>query len=159
MGLTKVKLAAGSEPLANFGALLMAGNAQTNPTAWSLSVQDLLSAQFLNLASASYSSTAALVAGLAQFVATIGFPWVAVGDPTTYPPAGHYSNYSVPVAVDLSKVTGWSDSGSGINFTGLTAGTYTLPPTLGYAPWSSYAAANTALSLILNSGTFTFNGS
>ncbi len=147
----------------HFGAILFGGNAETDPTAWGLAYNDLDSGQFFGFKDSGYASLSALVAGLDNFLGNVGLPWVAVGDPTTYPPAEHYDNVLVPCAVDLSRATGWSDSGSGINFTGLTSGAYTLLPTLGYAPWSNYSDASAGLSalqtVLSSGGYFTFDGS
>jgi hypothetical protein len=147
----------------HFAAILMSGNAEEDPTQWGFAYNDIDSGQFFGFEDGSYSSLSDLVAGLANFTGSVGLPWVAVGDPTTYPPAEHYATVLVPCAVDLSRVTGWSDSGSGINFTGLTSSSYTLQPTLGYAPWDNYSDASAGLSalqtVISSGGYFTFDGS
>jgi hypothetical protein len=153
------------EPLdwTHFAAILMCGDAETDPSSYGLLFSDLVDDSIGEFASDGYTTTADLAAGIANFTATLGLPWVAVGDPTAYPPAEHYSNVATPVAVDISRATGWSDSGSGIVFSGVFSGVYTgVTSTLGYAPWDNYDDANTALTALAalyNGGYFTFDGS
>ncbi len=127
-----------------FAALLLTGNAEQNPTQWNFVASDLLTGNLLSIGGA-YSSLSAVATGVAAFTVASGLPWVAVGDPTTYPPSNRFSTAPIPVAVDLSRVSSWSDTGTGIVFQDATRATAPLAPTLGYAPWADYPTANAAL--------------
>lgn len=145
-----------------FAAILFIGNAETDPTGYGLAFSDLITDGIGYFAGGGYDALDDLVAGLANFTSTVGLPWIAVGDPTTYPPPEHYSNVLTPAVVDISRVTGWSDGGHGIVFSGIFNGVYTgYTSTLGYAPWDNYDDANTALTALAalyDGGYFTFDG-
>jgi len=150
-------------PFTNFTGILMSGNSES-PTEWSFGYSDLSNDGVVGyFAYSGYESLDDLVAGLGNFIATVGPQWVAVGDPTTYPPPEHYGNVMAPICVDITRVTGWSDGGHGIVFGGVFGDLYTAyTSTLGYSPWDNYDDANTALTALqtlYNDGYYTFDGS
>ena len=162
-GVNYLDYEGGTDPLdwTNFAAILFAGNAES-PTEYSVGFSGLPSSGLGTFVHSHYDTLDALVAGLTNFTATVGLPWVAVGDPTTYPPPEHYGNVAVPVVVNISAATGWSDGGNGIVFSGIFSDVYTsYTSTLGYAPWGNYTDANaalTALAALYDGGYFTFDG-
>lgn len=141
----------GSVDTSLMAAVLMFGMSADDPTAWSLGCYvPATGGEPSFVSSPYYTSVADLQAALTNFLTIVGAPWVAVGEPSNYPDV--YGNAKVPVAVNPSLVQNLTDSGSGIEF---TLGGNVFSPTLGYAPWSSFAEASLFFSL-LAPGVYTF---
>lgn len=83
---------------------------------------------------------------LAAFIAAVGYPWLLIGDVTDFVwTNGHHAT----IAANLDQASmGYTDTGTGIQFANATY------PTLGYAPWSSYADAAAGIEAMIRDVTW-----
>lgn len=97
-----------------------------------------------------YTSFANYQAALDTFLATAGFPWIALGTPAA-DPATKY-----PVAVNLAILQGTQDGSTGINLLTIYADdNFWFGPSNGYAPFADYAGFQAVYNAYLG-GTYTF---
>jgi hypothetical protein len=100
----------------------------------------------VGLGSYAQASLSDLEEARAAFIAAVGYPWLAIGDLSDFVWSnGHHAT----IAINLNQTAmAYSDTGTGIQFGNAQF------PTLGYAPWSSYADAAAGIEAMIRDVTW-----